>query len=1676
MPATLTAGLAAVPAAALEEIRELYERGLYLQAHALGQPFGPLEQWAGTDARVLAGRLAMQLGGDKLARRLHLSAWRQDRRHPEACYYRATALLQRRGPLPAWDFLRRRGDMPEAPPATRADWLALHANVTGLLRDFDAAESWLARADELAPGRAWILVERSVLLEREDRCEEALAAVRQALDARPWFRPAVQSAAHLLQLLERDREALDLLVDAAGRLESPHVLVQLALLQTELGLHDDARRSYERFGELAILAGEDGRRWVAARLADVACFAGDLGRAAEEARRVAGDPFYEALAKRLAEGPGGHRRVQLPVGFVRQHHKTCSPATLAALSRFWDMPAEHLEIAAEICYDGTPAHSERRWAEEHGWLAREFRVTRDSARALLDRGVPFTLTLVEADFAHLEGAIGHDTARDTLLVRDPSLRYFGEHPAEAFLQRYRATGPRGMAMAPRARAELLDGIDLPDAPLYDRLYQLQRALDGHDRAAAQRAYEGLRAEAPGHRLTWHAARVLAQYDANPTEILAAVEGLLGLFPDDAPLQLAKVGCLRELARRDERLEFLRGLCAKKGCDPVLYEVYGRELSADARAHGAAVRLLRRCLRFRPTHPSAYHALANVLWMQRRFEEALPLYRWAACLQDHDELFARDYFSAARALRQTDAALAFLRGRYRRFGARSGWPARTLFWALEQTGDVRQAMAVLEEALALRPEEGDLLLFAAQTRAAYGEDRAAADLLAAAEGKCRRASWLRTAAWLALGRTDRAEALRLWREVLAVEPLAVDAHREVALLLAETDGQSAAVEHLRAACARFPHHYGLHVAWIEWLRAEGAAAQEPALRHLLEIHPADAWARRELALALAAQGRFDEAFAELETAAALDPTFPACHTVRGRVCSLAGRREESRAAYREAIRLSVDSEPAIAALVGEAQTQAERREALALVEQELVRQVVFGGGLLAYRDFARYTLDPEELLASLRRGLEARPDLWQAWSAVINQLAEASKLDEALDLARQATTRFPLLPSIWLDLALVCRARRDGPGEAEALRQALQINPSWGAAARQLAAAHHRDGRTPEARAALEDVIRRNPLEAANHGSLAELLWQTGEREAALERIQQALRLDPGYDWGWGALRDWAQQLAKPEAAEQVARDLAARRGGEARSWLMLARTLRRPEDLEERLAALDRALALSARLPEAHDLRAELLAQAGRFDEARSACDAPVWQGQPPLILRGRAAWVEAQRGDVPAAAAQMRAVLDIDPDYWWGWEQLAGWRRQLGDQAGYLQAAEALVRLAPQDSISYGYLGDARRQGGDRAAARAAFERAVDLAPAYPFGALALFDLQLEDGDVDDAAVTLGGLRGQVDGDDVRLAAVRLEVERGDEDAAREALVELCSSPGAARWSVEAAVRALQEAGWDDAADEALGQALDNPEVSPQAAVVWAKRRTAQGDDQVPGRVEALLERGEAGRMALVGHVEALAEVGRVVELRDCLHRHEDRLRGDNLSWGAVGYALATVGAYGGVAGWLGDYKDRAGLSPWMLSNLVIALRALGRDEEAAAVSRRALELPPDGTAVYNRIWLALDDALAGRAPAADPLDGASPQAFDPTHRFLAELLRGVTVVQRAAPADRPRAFAEARRQLAAAAVRSTPLVQDRPAVRRAYRRCVRRLARDRGGLVGLLWGWYRWLRPLLPDKSPRP
>ena len=62
--------------------------------------------------------------------------------------------------------------------------------------------------------------------------------------------------------------------------------------------------------------------------------------------------------------------------------------------------------------------------------------------------------------------------------------------------------------------------------------------------------------------------------------------------------------------------------------------------------------------------------------------------------------------------------------------------------------------------------------------------------------------------------------------------------------------------------------------------------------------------------LGSQNRFDEAFAEMEHARALEPTSPSYYSVRGWLHMHAGQHAESQEAYCQALRLSIDFESAI----------------------------------------------------------------------------------------------------------------------------------------------------------------------------------------------------------------------------------------------------------------------------------------------------------------------------------------------------------------------------------------------------------------------------------------------------------------------------------------------------------------------------------------------------------------------------------------------------------------------------------------------------------------------------------------------------------------------------------------------------------------------------------------------
>ena len=740
--------------------------------------------------------------------------------------------------------------------------------------------------------------------------------------------------------------------------------------------------------------------------------------------------------------------------------------------------------------------------------------------------------------------------------------------------------------------------------------------------------------------------------------------------------------------------------------------------------------------------------------------------------------------------------------------------------------------------------------------------------------------------------------------------------------------------------------------------------------------------------------------------------------------------------------------------------------------ELARQPVVGDGILAYRANAYALLAEPELQAQLDAILAVRSDLWQAWSAVLWQHADAGRLGPAHEHAQAAAERFPLLPPVWLDLAAVEKLRDDPAAEVAALERALRIRSAHGDASRRLAAAHRRAGRPAEARRVLEQAIAAAPLDVANRGALAETLWledRATHGTRAVEILVDAVAREPGYHWGWDRLEQYARTLGVPEKTEQTLRQLTVSRPGEARSWLRLALSLggEGGPALAERLHALDRALALNPRLADAYDLRASLLANAGRYDEALAACE-PSADAYPkdthPFTMEGRAAWVLARRGDLDAARRRMRAVLANHPGYEWGWRMLADWAEAAKDPAEALAAAERLAFLSPHAAVPLGYVAAARLQAGKRAAAKEALREAMRRDPKYLYAPVTLLQTVMEDREWDEAEGTVKFLAEHHPGAPALGGTVRLATRRQDEKRAGSALGELARvrpADGSDVAELAEAVRLMVKAGWQRPVEEALRPGLRDPAAfHPEVGAHWVRARTGLGKWWSLGKAIRRLPEGEFARRARRAYLTALGENRRTFRLLNFLRRLRGPLQADTPSWGQAGYALVRCRLYGRVVRWMSGWSTRPDVEGWMLLNLATAYRQLQRHGKALEVHHRALALPPDQTRRKHLAWVALEEALTdgdeALARAVERLAEAPPKPDDQEqpYRYLNVLTQQLLVLRNLAdPAARWAAFRSARtilrdeRRPLGARMRATNL-----GLYRAERRARWRLARASG------------------------
>ena len=1532
----------------LDHIQTLYRDGQYLKAWKVSRLLGPLKQWRGPREMVMAGRLAFNIGSRRLGTVLHRMALRLYPNDPTVITFAMLTMSARLGPWESLQRMKLHGDMPNANFENQADWLALKALNYAQLRDFQKAEYWQAKAFELSPEKPWLYVSLASILEFQDRNDEATIAAQRACEIRPTYRPAIQKLANRYIESNRDQDAVNLLSRAIDEIESGLIHCQLASFYRELEHYDRALQLYDGIEAFFPLMSEDAKfeKWLSQILADLHYLNGNRKTANDFASKVEDDEFYAEFAARLSDPSFSGRRSQLPVGYVKQHNVTCAPATLTAIADYWNKGTQHLDVVEKICYDGTPSYSQRRWAAQNGFKTVEFTLTWHAATALIDRGMPFTLTTIEPGNGHLQPIIGYDSFRKTLITRDPGNRHASEFMFDKMLERYASTGPRGMALVPIESAQQLDGIEFEDVKQYDLLFNVELCLEKHQRDKADEIVKLMEQHFADHRLTLRARCSVARYDQDMQTILAISEKMLQQFPEDVNFQLQKLSCLHDLGRREDRLATLRSIRHSDKCHPLFWTRLAAELTDDAREENEVNYLLKRTMRYRYYDGYGFYLKGCMLRDRGLQEDALELFRIGACLDGMNEHRAQSYFTTAQNMNRTDEALRMLEDRRDRFGKKRSSSVMTLASAYEQMDQTEKSFEVLESGMEHHAADGDFLLFYSDFCSRYGRSEQASELLSVAKPHVARQQWLQQTALLASQNGDFDTALSSLLEVVQTEPLNASAHSHATKLIADRGGNQAAIAHIRNYVDKYPNSYSLRKLLIDWLYQEELEVREYELVKFLQLHVGDAWALRELASVSADMKKFDQAVLLIQQAVVVDPNTAATYGFLGEVYQKQNKLADAIKAYRKALSIMIDYQFAMHELMNCCSTREQREEQLTFILGELNRQTSRGDGLLQYRGHAKQVLDPESLVQSLLSFNESREDLWQSWVALSLQFSDMQRHDRAISIATAASQKFPLLPCVWLNLARTYSACGKWDEEIESLKRANEINSRWGQVIRALSEAYDKKGELELAQQEIEKAIHLDPRNAINFGYLADLMWRHGDKEQALEKIAFAAQLDPDYDFAWSSMRSWCKQLDQPHYDVKVAGKLCSERPNEARSWLKLAYCLDQPHQVEDAIASLDKAIAIDPLLVLAYEQKAILHCEVGRFDQARQVIQTDAFGDNYPVELAVRNAVIDTQAGDTRAALMKMLEVTKTDPDYFGAWQYVADWSATLEEEELYARAAENMIRLAPQYHVSWGYLAESCCQRGDKQEAKAHLLHALRLSPDYAYAGGQLLGLMIKDKEFDEAVGVLQTIGPHVSGAARLSKLIEIESLRGDRDAALGYFREYAQLETDDVEGLSETVNFLQQAKWNKETMDLLSELLERPDAMPAVADSFAFHAAKmQRWAVIESTLDRLRSRRELWDPAACRFLQEAQNAGEIDLFFNFSSSEREFMRATLDGWQNMSWLYIRVDLFADCIDWMIDWKVRAQAESWSLVNLATAYFCSRFDHKAAEVCEFTLD-----------------------------------------------------------------------------------------------------------------------------------
>jgi tetratricopeptide (TPR) repeat protein len=327
------------------------------------------------------------------------------------------------------------------------------------------------------------------------------------------------------------------------------------------------------------------------------------------------------------------------------------------------------------------------------------------------------------------------------------------------------------------------------------------------------------------------------------------------------------------------------------------------------------------------------------------------------------------------------------------------------------------------------------------------------------------------------RGELAEAERLYRQVLGLDP-----HHADSL-------------HLLGVLA---HQVGRDDVSVELIRKAISSDKRPAAFH------------SNLGTALQALGRLEEAAASYERALAINPGLAEAEMNLGAVLEAQRKPELAEARFRRALALNPDLAEAHVNLGNLLQTQGKLEAAVASHARAMALRPDFAEARFNHANALQALGKLDDAVAGYKRALALKPGMAEAQCNLGNTLLALGKLDEAEACYAQTLTLKPEYAEAWYNAGNLRQAQDKLEEAAACYERAIQLKPQLPEAHYNLGNTLHTLDRLDEAAASFERALAFRPQYAEAHYNLGCVLEDLGRLNEALVSIARALEIKPDY--------------------------------------------------------------------------------------------------------------------------------------------------------------------------------------------------------------------------------------------------------------------------------------------------------------------------------------------------------------------------------------------------------------------------------------------------------------------------------------------------------------------------------------------------------------------------------------